>query len=192
MRSFMNLWSLDMKSTSIRRFKAGVEKSLLTCDKCEREVLLRSRTRRPLGLAVSPGFPFRRGRMSSDASEDSDSESVGFFRFFLGRPCSLGAAEKGRRDSLLASTERIHKRTHARSKLHHTTACYLWRDHTIHFVFYNYIHGIHDKVKAFQGDTYRDDYIIGRGLLILGSRRRLCRRAFSCVWREPRSRPAPR
>lgn len=120
----MNLWSLDMKSTSIRRFKAGVEKSLLTCDKCEREVLLRSRTRRPLGLAVSPGFPFRRGRMSSDASEDSDSESVGFFRFFLGRPCSLGAAEKGRRDSLLASTERIHKRTHARSYITQQHAIY--------------------------------------------------------------------
>lgn len=180
-----------MKSTSIRRFKAGVEKSLLTCDKCEREVLLRSRTRRPLGLAVSPGFPFRRGRMSSDVSEDSDSESVGFFRFFLGRPCSLGAAEKGRSDSLLASTERIHKRTHTRSKLC-TTSCGLWRNHKIHFVFSNYTHGIFDKAKVFQGDTYRDDYIIGRGLLILGSRRRLCRRAFSCVWRAPRSPPAPR
>lgn len=87
LRSFMNLFSFDMKSTSIKRFKAGVEKSCLTCDKCERELLLlRSSTRRPLGLAVRPGLPLSLGLMSSEVSEDSDSESVGFFRFFLGRP----------------------------------------------------------------------------------------------------------
>ena len=91
LRSFMNLLSFDMKSTSIKRFKAGVEKSFFICDKCERELLFRSSTRRPLGLAIRPGLPLSLGLMSSEVSEDSDSESVGFFRFFLGRPCSLGA-----------------------------------------------------------------------------------------------------
>lgn len=94
-RSFMYLWSFDIKSTSIRRFKAGVEKSFLRiCGgaKCVREVLLRSSTRRPLCLAVSPGLPLRRGRMSSEVSDDSDPESADvLFRFFLGRPWSLGA-----------------------------------------------------------------------------------------------------